>query len=143
MANAATAVIRLDGRGITTPEFGDHNAIFNGMTLERLAAKVDADGDQLPDAWETRFFGNTAQGAAGDPDGDGITNADEFKNGTNPASADTDGDGLSDSAEKTAGTDAGNPDSDFDGISDGDEVNVHHSSPLSKDSDHFVVQRNT
>jgi len=61
-------------------------------------------------------------GATDDSDGDGITDADEFTNGTDPRSTDSDGDGLSDSEELAAGTDALSPDSDGDGVSDGVEV---------------------
>ena len=44
------------------------------------AQETDADGDTMPDAWET-FFGlnpNDPGDATGDPDGDGQTNAQEF-----------------------------------------------------------------
>ena len=43
---------------------------------------------------------------------------------------DSDGDGLSDADEQRLGTDPNNPDSDGDGISDGEEVNVLGSDPL-------------
>jgi hypothetical protein len=45
---------------------------------------ADADGDNLPDAWEYKYFGNLLQDGDGDYDGDGITNLDEFLNGTDP-----------------------------------------------------------
>ena len=48
---------------------------------------VDTDGDGLPDWWETDNFGNLAQTAAGDPDGDGFTNLQEFLSGTSPTAA--------------------------------------------------------
>src|SRR6185503_5814267 len=44
----------------------------------------DADNDGLPDAWEQRFFGNLNATASGDADGDGLSNLQEFKGGTNP-----------------------------------------------------------
>ena len=44
----------------------------------------DSDNDGLPDWWELRFFGNLAQGANDDPDGDGFTNAVEYAHGTRP-----------------------------------------------------------
>ncbi|MBN1672137.1 MAG: fibronectin type III domain-containing protein [Kiritimatiellae bacterium] len=48
-------------------------------------AAADADADNLPDAWEIAEFGTPArQGAAGDPDGDGRSNAEEYVAGTRP-----------------------------------------------------------
>jgi hypothetical protein len=47
---------------------------------------VDTDGDCLPDSWEMQYFGNFSQSGAGDWDGDGISNLQEYQNGTNPAS---------------------------------------------------------
>ena len=44
----------------------------------------DSDGDGLPDTWEIANFGNLAQNALGDFDGDGVSNLDEFLQGTNP-----------------------------------------------------------
>jgi Leucine-rich repeat (LRR) protein len=44
----------------------------------------DSDDDGLSDAWEMAYFGNLDQGASGDPDGDGYSNAREFALGTNP-----------------------------------------------------------
>jgi hypothetical protein len=47
---------------------------------------------------------------------------------------DSDGDGLSDFDEQRAGTDPSNPDSDGDGMSDGQEVNVLGADPLVPDA---------
>ena len=50
------------------------------------AQPADADGDTMPDTWET-FFGlnpNDPADAAADPDGDGLTNAQEFAAGRHP-----------------------------------------------------------
>ena len=52
-------------------------------------APPDGDGDGLPDAWEAQFgldpnSGTGDNGASGDPDGDGRTNAEELAEGTNP-----------------------------------------------------------
>lgn len=46
---------------------------------------VDTDGDELSDEWEELHFGNIVdQTGRGDPDADGVSNLDEFKNGTDP-----------------------------------------------------------
>ncbi|MCW1884761.1 hypothetical protein OKA04_08475 [Luteolibacter flavescens] len=48
------------------------------------ATTEDEDNDGLLDAWERQYFGNLSQNGAGDPDGDGVTNAVEFTDGTIP-----------------------------------------------------------
>ena len=116
-------------------------------------ANPDSDGDGLPDGWEMASgllplsaAGNN--GAAGDPDHDGLSNADELANWTlandsdtdndgmpdgyevvngfdplvNDANIDADGDGLTNYEEYQLNTDPNRTDSDGDGISDGLEV---------------------
>jgi len=59
----------------------------------------DTDSDGLPDSWEIAHFGNiTSRNGTGDPDGDGLTNLQEYQLGTDPlvANVDADGDGLAD-----------------------------------------------
>ena len=68
------------------------------------ATIADADGDGLPDGWEVLngldpYSGEGANGATGDLDGDGVSNALELAYGTNPGAADSDGDGLQDRTE--------------------------------------------
>lgn len=50
---------------------------------------TDSDGDGLPDDWELNYFGNLAQGAADNPDGDGLNNLAEYQQGSNPAFVET------------------------------------------------------
>src|SRR5439155_16811558 len=136
IASSTNATFVLDGRPVTDPAMGDHNAIINGATLELVAAAVDSDGDGLWDAWEMENFGNLNQTANGDPDGDGLTNAQEFMLNTDPNKADTDGDGLSDGQEvNTYKTDPLKPDTDGDGLTDGAEVNTYKTDPTKADTD--------
>ena len=68
-----------------------------------------------------------------DPDGDGVSDAQESIDGTNPLVADTDGDGLSDGEEAINGTNPLVADTDGDGFSDGDESDIG-SDPLDAQS---------
>jgi glucose/arabinose dehydrogenase len=61
----------------------------DGKIYKLVSATTDADGDGLPDDWETRFGLKTNDatgdnGANGDPDHDGVTNLQEYLNGSNP-----------------------------------------------------------
>ncbi len=47
---------------------------------------IDSDRDGLADSWEQTNFGNLTQSATGDFDNDGVSNLDEFRDGTNPNS---------------------------------------------------------
>jgi hypothetical protein len=63
----------------------------------------DKDLDDLPNLWEDQYFEGEADPQA-DPDGDGLTNLEEYKYGTNPTLGDSDGDGIDDLTEIKAGT---------------------------------------
>ncbi|NCF89272.1 MAG: hypothetical protein GWQ05_26295 [Verrucomicrobiaceae bacterium] len=70
---------------------------------------ADDDNYGLADDYELATFGNLDQTGDGDLDEDGLTNAEEASNGTDPSLADTDNDGASDKAEVDAGTDPLSP----------------------------------
>lgn len=53
-------------------------------SLVFVVGDTDVDGDGLADWWEMQYFGNLNQTASGDPDGDGITNLQEYQQGRNP-----------------------------------------------------------
>ena len=66
----------------------------------------DADNDGLPDWWEQKYFGClTCADPNADPDGDGLSNHEEFLRGTDPTKKDTDGDGWNDGIEIKVETD--------------------------------------
>jgi alpha-tubulin suppressor-like RCC1 family protein len=76
----------------------------------------DTDGDGLSNAAEYRLGSDPLNG---DTNQDGIADGDEFQSGSTPTSWDTDGDGLSNTSEAQLGTDPLIADSDGDGTVDG------------------------
>ena len=84
----------------------------------------DADGDGMTDEFEEAvgLDPDDAGEAVEDPDGDGLSNLQEFEIGSDAFSPDTDDDGLSDGFEVSAGTLPTDADTDGDGLLDGDEV---------------------
>ena len=105
----------------------------------------DTDGDNLPDGYEALTLGtdptkpdtddNGVLDCDEDFDEDGLTNLQEYEQGTEPYNDDTDGDGLKDGEEiYTYGTDPLKVDTDDDGLDDGDEI-YFETDPLNPDSD--------
>jgi uncharacterized protein (DUF1800 family) len=90
--------------------------------IQIVDAMLDADASGIPDWYEMQYALQPAGAAAtsADPDGDGLTNLQEFQRGSDPRKADTDGDGLLDNEESK--NNALNVDSDGDGLSDAAEV---------------------
>ncbi len=122
----------------------------------------DKDGDGMPDRWELLYGLDPTDpaDANADPDGDGLTNLQEYRAGTNPRNPDTDGDGMPDGwevrnglnpldptdaaqdpdhdgltnlQEYLAGTDPHNDDTDGDGLPDGMELRETLTNPLTND----------
>ena len=94
-------------------------------------------GDGIPDDWKIAHgLSITDPGVAGqDPDGDGLTNLEEFQNGTDPNNPDTDGDGVSDGDEvHKYHTNPLSPDTDGDGLPDGEEIRLG-TNPTNPDTD--------
>lgn len=87
------------------------------------ATLVDTDGDLLDDYYEV-FVTNT------DP-----TLTDTDNNGVTDGNEDFDTDGLTNYQEYVQGTSPWNRDSDLDELSDGDEVNIYNTNPLEPDTD--------
>jgi hypothetical protein len=72
-----------------TGAFSPGPSAGNNVLLTVLA---DVDGDGIWDSWETNYFGtvnttNNPGNALQDPDGDGMSNRDEYLAGTNPTNA--------------------------------------------------------
>jgi probable HAF family extracellular repeat protein len=76
-------------------------AIGNGWNhAVLLTPNNDSDSNGLPDDWEKFYFGTMGVDPNADPDGDGLTNRQEFEAHTNPnGSTDSDGDGVPDEWE--------------------------------------------
>ncbi len=78
----------------------DVDAAFKAVGVNCPAPLVDVDSDYMDDTWENSHGLNpSVNDAAGDADGDGVTNLQEFLAGTNPQDTDSDNDGVDDSAD--------------------------------------------
>jgi hypothetical protein len=60
---------------------------------------ADNDGDGMADNWEIAYFGDLSHDESSDTDHDGLTDLQEFLNGTMPNNTDSDGDGKLDGFE--------------------------------------------
>ena len=80
-------------------------ADFDGDSIGDVC-DADDDNDGLPDSYEIVYGLDPfyAGDAALDFDGDGLSNLEEYENGTRPDNVDTDHDGVSDFDEVNAGT---------------------------------------
>ena len=102
----ANACVDIDTDGDGTPNRLDLESDGDGV----LDATEKADGTDEKDFCKFVLAHQTvttsAAWNAADCDNDGVSNADELTDGTNPLNPDSDGDGVKDGTEKTDGTDA-------------------------------------
>ncbi len=94
------------GRGVSqlnwsSPSTSDRPIAQNQM----YSQPTDTDGNGLPDLWEQHYFGHIGVDPHADPDGDGLSNLQEYQYHTDPTQADTDGDGIPDAWEVAHGLD--------------------------------------
>lgn len=102
-SNSSTAVRLGSGASVTWDNLVLATAATDVGLLE--ASNLDQDNDDMLDSWEiTHGLVVGTNDAALDPDGDGLTNLQEFVVGTDPHAVDSDGDGFNDGVEITAGT---------------------------------------
>jgi hypothetical protein len=80
----------------------------------------DTDADSMPDDWERGYFGDLSHDGTLDSENDGLTDLQEYQNGTDPTNSDSDADYMPDGWEVTYGlvpvTDDANGDLDGDGF---------------------------
>ena len=104
-----------------TRDAGDAGVLIDNIRLTPL----DNDQDGILDEWEAEYGLSRfdAGDAAGDLDGDGLSNLAEFESGADPTVTDSDGDGISDGDEGNVyGTDPTQTDTDGDLMPDDWEI---------------------
>jgi hypothetical protein len=102
-------------------------------------ATVDTDNDGMPDSFEIQYELNRSDpfDSGLDPDGDGLTNLEEFESGGNPRDTDKDGDGIPDVNDKCPDVPNDDADDDGDGIPDACDncVSTFNSDQANADND--------
>jgi hypothetical protein len=78
-ADGSTIVFASLANDLTVGDFNGNRDVF----VVKLTSG-DSDGDGLDDAWELAFFGNLDRNGTSDFDGDGFTDLQEYRAGTDP-----------------------------------------------------------
>src|SRR6185503_15204419 len=85
---SSNPVLSADGRVVAFQSFasdlvpGDYNDTRDVFVVS--LAGPDTDGDGLDDDWEMAYFSTLTRDGSGDFDGDGASDAQEFRAGTDP-----------------------------------------------------------
>jgi alpha-tubulin suppressor-like RCC1 family protein len=122
---------------ITAGDFvtvGAGNDLHLGLKRDTSVLVWEASGGQRGNGF---VLGNGA-GANADPDGDGLTTAQEWAIGSDPWNADTNGDGIPDGIAVRSGKSATNPDMDGDGMDNWTE-RAKGTDPFTTDTDGDAV----
>jgi len=83
--DSATQVIVTVPMGATSGPISVTTAAGTGSSSTNFVVLLDSDGDGMSGNFEQQYFGSAERGdPAGDNDGDGATNLEEYQAGTNP-----------------------------------------------------------
>jgi hypothetical protein len=83
--NANSITVPVPGGASTGPVIVTVGGVASlGMIFTVAASDADSDADGMLDSWERMYFGDLTQSAAGDFDGDAVTNLQEYQQGRNP-----------------------------------------------------------
>jgi hypothetical protein len=78
-------------QNVSTNNEGEYRVVLTNPSLSVTSAPamlwIDSDADGLPDSWELAWFGTLTNNATSDFDHDGVSNFQEFLDGTNPANS--------------------------------------------------------